>query len=84
MSEEMSPEMVAEARRLANEVWEKLVVPHEREEHDGEPCLSNRVGTVAYFAHVIGVRSIHADMFGEILLDYEEIHDHREHGNGRP
>ena len=74
-----------EKRDLANEIArasENLMRAHEAGEHDGDMCMSERAGFVAFLAHRLGVRSPEAmTLFFQALTEYELDHvDHN--GNG--
>jgi hypothetical protein len=68
--------MVLGCRKLATDA-EELLQRHEREAHDGEPCLLERVNMVAFLAHRLGVRSVQGmAMVAGRLSEYEEHHHH--------
>lgn len=74
MSEQHPDWMVEGARRLANEA-EALLRRHEHEDHDGDTCVPERAGMVAYFAHRLGVRDRDSIiMMIESLAEYEARH----------
>lgn len=62
------------ARKVANEAW-ALVERHEKEDHGGQPCPYNRIGLVAFIAHVIGLRAESAFDIEIAIHEYEREHD---------
>jgi hypothetical protein len=75
-----------ERRDLANEIArasENLMRAHEAGEHEGEMCMSERAGFVAFLAHRLGVRDPESmTLFFEALTEYELGHvDHDHNGH---
>lgn len=70
---------LAGARIAANELVE-IVAQHELDKHDGEACLNERAGVVAFVAHSVGLGVGAMPRVSEILQDYEHEHEGHEHG----
>lgn len=67
---------------LTNELRDRIfeiVGEHEKTDHDGEPCVGNRTGLIAWLCHSIGVRDFEklAEMVAEYDVDHE-LHHARE------
>lgn len=58
---------MAEARTLILE----SILKHEREAHQGEPCMGNRASAVAYLAHCLSVRWEAWEYAEELLIQYD-------------
>lgn len=50
---------------------EQLERFHEGADHGGEPCLGHRAGTVAFFAHRLGLRSTDPEQMDEFRRQLE-------------
>lgn len=48
-----------------------VVMAHERDDHAGQPCMSNRASAVAYIAHCLGVRNDVWTYSEELLAEYD-------------
>lgn len=62
----------------------KLITYHEVAHHDGEECVANRAGLVAWLAHCIGLGLADVPMVVDILALYAEHHDDEEEGETTP
>lgn len=54
---------------------------HEEADHKGEPCINERVNSIAWFCHSLLLRKENVAQIGEILADYDERHHEHNHSN---
>jgi hypothetical protein len=59
-----------------------IVLGHERDEHDGEPCEDERIGMLAYFMHCMGVNRERLPRIMDAIATYEEHHHDHDHSHG--
>jgi hypothetical protein len=76
------PEKQWEANEIVGLV-EDMLRPHEIEDHNGELCMAERAGFVAFLAHRLGVRDPESvRLFFEALAEYELGHRAQHDTNG--
>lgn len=54
---------------------------HEKSEHNGQPCFNERVNSIAWLAHALGLTVDNLQQLGELLSDYERTHHQHDHSN---
>ena len=62
-------------RSLADTLIEELKL-HEESEHEGKTCMTERVSTIAYLGHCLGLKKGDGPAVDHFLNLYHEAHKH--------
>lgn len=68
----------------ARDLMIEAIDHHEEVQHDGGPCVSERIGIAAFMAHSAGITLDAVPMLVVALAEYQAAHEahHGRNGNG--